>query len=155
MQPIRFRILALLAGLFTFAILPSAASAGDWGAIALSTARAVGAPPTTTRMRTKLVERAMRECRKNARDCNLFKTFENTCVAVAGDSTGNFGWSWGYTNSDAAGARSPSAASRAAKGCKVESSSAPATPIERVLATASNGRAEGARAVIRLRRSHD
>jgi hypothetical protein len=98
MKPISIRILALLAGLSTFAFLPSAASAGDWGAIALSTATGSWGTSYNYDDEDEARSRAMRECRKHASDCKVFRTFENTCVALAGDKSGNFGWAWGYTN---------------------------------------------------------
>ena len=79
MQSIRFRILAILAGLFTFTILPSAASAGDWGAIALSTRTGAWGTSYNYDDEDEARERAMRECRKNARDCKVFRTFESAC----------------------------------------------------------------------------
>ena len=100
MKPISVRVFALLAGLFTLAIFPSAASAGDWGAIALSTATGSWGTSYNYDDEDEARTRAMRECRKNARDCRVFKTFENACVALAGDGSGNFGWAWGYTNSE-------------------------------------------------------
>jgi hypothetical protein len=100
MNPITIRILALVAGLFTLAILPSAASAGDWGAIALSTRTGAWGTARNYDDEDGARARAMSECRKHASDCRVYKTFENTCVALAGDRTGNFGWSWGYTNNE-------------------------------------------------------
>lgn len=121
MKPIRFRILALLAGFFTFAILPSAASAGDWGAIALSTRTGSWGTSYNYDDEDEARQRAMRECRKNARDCKVFRTFENTCVAVAGDGSGNFGWSWGYTPSERRRRAIAQCREQGGKGCKVES----------------------------------
>jgi hypothetical protein len=88
--------LALVAGLSTFALLPSTASAGDWGAIALSTGTGNWGTSWNYDDEEGARDRAMRECRKNASDCRVFKTFENVCVALAGDNRGNFGWAWGY-----------------------------------------------------------
>lgn len=121
MKLISIRILALLAGLFTFAILPSAALAGDWGALALSTSTGAWGTSYNYDDEEEARERAMRECRKNARDCKVFKTFENTCVAVAGDSAGNFGWSWGYTSSERRRRAIAQCREQGGKGCKVES----------------------------------
>jgi len=121
MKLISIRILALLASLFTFAILPSAALAGDWGALALSTSTGAWGTSYNYDDEDEARERAMRECRKNARDCKVFKTFENTCVAVSGDSAGNFGWSWGYTASERRRRAIAQCREQGGKGCKVES----------------------------------
>jgi hypothetical protein len=86
----------LLAGLIGFAVLPSAALAGDWGAIALSTRTGAWGTSYNYDDEEDARDRAMRECRKHASDCRVFRTFENVCVALAGDGSGNFGWAWGY-----------------------------------------------------------
>ena len=120
MKPIGIRILALLAGLFTLAILPSAASAGDWGAIALSTRTGAWGTSYNYDDEEEARDRAMTECRKNARDCKVFRTFENTCVAVAGDGSGNFGWAWGYTTSERRRRAISQCRDQGGRNCKVE-----------------------------------
>jgi len=120
MQPFRFRILALLAGLFTFAILPSAVSAGDWGAIALSTRTGEWGTSRNYDDEDAARARAMRECRKNASDCKVYRTFENSCVALAGDRTGNFGWSWGYSPAERRRRAVAQCVEQGGRGCKVE-----------------------------------
>ena len=120
MKPISIRILALLAGLFTFAILPSAASAGDWGAIALSTRTGSWGTSYNYDDEDEARERAMRECRKHASDCKIFRTFENSCVALAGDKSGNFGWAWGYTNSERRRRAIAQCRDQGGRNCKVE-----------------------------------
>ncbi len=120
MKPIGIRILALLAGLFTLAILPSAASAGDWGAIALSTRTGAWGTSYNYDDEEEARDRAMSECRKNARDCKVFRTFENTCVAVAGDGSGNFGWAWGYTTSERRRRAISQCRDQGGRNCKVE-----------------------------------
>lgn len=120
MKPTDIRILALLAGLFTLAILPSAASAGDWGAIALSTRTGAWGTSYNYDDEEEARDRAMSECRKNARDCKVFRTFENTCVAVAGDGSGNFGWAWGYTTSERRRRAISQCRDQGGRNCKVE-----------------------------------
>jgi hypothetical protein len=88
--------LCLLVGLFCLVLTPSASFAGDWGAIALSTRTGAWGSSWNYDDEDLARSAAMRECRKHASDCRVFKTFENVCVALAGDGRGNFGWAWGY-----------------------------------------------------------
>jgi len=41
-------------------------------------------------------DRAMAECRKYSRECDVKRTFEDVCVSVAKASNGAMGWSWGF-----------------------------------------------------------
>jgi hypothetical protein len=41
-------------------------------------------------------DRAMAECGKYSRECEVKRTFEDVCVSVAKASNGAMGWSWGY-----------------------------------------------------------
>jgi hypothetical protein len=88
--------LSLVAALFCLVLAPTASLAGDWGAIALSTRTGAWGVSWNYDDEDEARNRAMRECRKHASDCRVYKTFENACVALAGDSKGNFGWAWGY-----------------------------------------------------------
>ena len=92
-----FRLsLYLLAGLACLVLAPAASYAGDWAAIALSTKTGAWGTSYNYDEEEDARDRAMRECRKHASDCRVFKTFQNVCVALAGDGSGNFGWAWGY-----------------------------------------------------------
>jgi len=91
--------LFLLAGLAC--LVPSvyatpAAAQGTWAAIALSTKTGAWGTSYNYEDEDEARSRALRECRKNASDCKVYKTLENACVALAGDGSGNFGWAWGY-----------------------------------------------------------
>lgn len=42
------------------------------------------------------IDRAMQECRRHSRRCELKQTFRNVCVSIAKASNGAMGWSWGH-----------------------------------------------------------
>jgi hypothetical protein len=90
--------LGLILGLVCLA--PTASFAGDWGAIALSTRTGAWGSSWNYDDEDLARSAAMRECRKHASDCRVFKTFENVCVALSGDGRGNFGWAWGYETTE-------------------------------------------------------
>ena len=115
-----FRTLALLAGFLTLVAVPTVASAGDWGAVALSTKTGSWGTSYNYDDEDDARRRAMSECRKHASDCKVFRTFENTCVAVAGDKSGNFGWAWGYNNSERRRRAIAQCRDQGGRNCKVE-----------------------------------
>jgi hypothetical protein len=88
--------LSVAAMLFCLVLAPAVSFAGDWGAIALSTRTGAWGSSWNYDEEGDARSAALRECRKHAGDCRVFKTFENACVALAGDGRGNFGWAWGY-----------------------------------------------------------
>ena len=115
-----FRILALVAGFLTLVAVPTVASAGDWGAVALSTKTGSWGTSYNYDEEDDARQRAMSECRKHASDCRIYRRFENTCVAVAGDSTGNFGWAWGYTPAERRRRAIAQCRDQGGRNCKVE-----------------------------------
>jgi hypothetical protein len=115
--------LLLLAGIAL--LVPSvyttpAAAQGAWAAIALSTRTGAWGTSYNYGDEDEARDRAMRECRKNASDCRVYKTFENVCVALAGDGSGNFGWAWGYeTTSERRRRAVQQCRDQGGKGCEV------------------------------------
>jgi hypothetical protein len=79
-------------------LLASAAPAlaqGTWGALALSERSTAYGYSFDYDTREKATERALAECAKNAADCRVHTTFQNTCLVVAGSVDGPIGWAWG------------------------------------------------------------
>lgn len=60
----------------------TAASAGDFGALALSPRGAWGYSASFNTI-DEAQDRAIEECNKHDRGCNIVRVFENICVAVA------------------------------------------------------------------------
>jgi hypothetical protein len=77
--------LSVAAMLFCLVLAPAVSFAGDWGAIALSTRTGAWGSSWNYDEEGDARSAALRECRKHAGDCRVFKTFENACVALAGD----------------------------------------------------------------------
>jgi hypothetical protein len=115
------RGLFVLASLVCLMLAPAASYAGDWGAIALSTRTGAWGSSWNYDYEDQARARALRECRQHASDCRVFKTFSNVCVALAGDGSGNFGWAWGYTNSERRRRAMQQCRDQGGRGCKIVS----------------------------------
>lgn len=86
--------IAALAAVVTFG-LASAAYAGPFGALATSPNADFGYSYNYDRLNDAR-DRALQECRRHSRECEVKQTFEDVCVSVAKASNGAMGWSWGY-----------------------------------------------------------
>lgn len=80
--------------------IPGAASAQNYGAIAYSPSTGAWGRSWDYRTRRTAERRAMRHCRRRARDCRVL-WFRNACGAVAVGRNGGWGSAWGRTKNAA------------------------------------------------------
>ncbi len=116
----RFKLVALVAALAFCVSAPPASAQGAFGAIALSTKTGAWGTAYNYNNETAARNRALSECSQHADDCRVYRTFENVCVAVAGDGSGNFGWAWGFTPNERRRRAIQQCTDQGGQNCKIE-----------------------------------